>query len=418
MFRKDVLPNGIRVVSESVSGVRSVSIGVWVCVGSRHEPKEINGVSHFIEHLFFKGTKRRSAQQIAIEVDSIGGEMNAFTSREGTTYYIKVLDEHIPLGIDLLSDILLNSSFEPKDIETERKVILEEIKMVEDTPDDMIHDLFTQSVWPDNPLGCSVLGTRENIRSINRAAIVGHVDKYYNAPEIVISVTGHFEHDPLIDLLTRHFGGLTKNGGRPETSSPSFRPGLYIKRKELEQVQICLGTSGLPQSDEDRYALYALNAILGSSMSSRLFQEIREDRGLVYSIYSYVTSFQDAGLFVVYAGCDGSNAAEVVRLIMASLADIKAKGVTEAELKRAKDQMKGNLMLSVESTSNRMSQLAKQEIYFGRHFSLQNILDDMDRVEAGRVHALANKLFAPGQIGLSVLGPVSKKEFPDDVLVC
>ena len=227
--------------------------------------------------------------------------------------------------------------------------------MVEDTPDDMIHDLFTQSVWPDNPLGCSVLGTRENIRSINRAAIVGHVDKYYNAPEIVISVTGHFEHDPLIDLLTRHFGGLTKNGGRPETSSPSFRPGLYIKRKELEQVQICLGTSGLPQSDEDRFALYALNAILGSSMSSRLFQEIREDRGLVYSIYSYVTSFQDAGLFVVYAGCDGSNAAEVVRLIMASLADIKAKGVTEAELKRAKDQMKGNLMLSVESTSNRMS---------------------------------------------------------------
>ena len=415
MFRKDVLDNGIRVVSESLPHVRSVSIGVWVNVGSRHEAPGQEGVSHFIEHMLFKGTKRRSAQDIAVEVDSIGGEMNAFTSREGTTYYLKVLDEHLPTAIDILSDVLLHSTLAPKDVETERRVILEEIKMLEDTPDDIIHDLLAQAVWPDNSLGHSILGTRESIRRLERKALLQYLEQYYHGRKMVISVAGRFDHDRLIHLLNQSFGSLAPDGSSFSPPTPTYCPGITIRRKELEQVQLCLAVRGLPQSHPDRYALSALNAVLGASMSSRLFQEIREKRGLVYNIYSYIASFRDAGFLAVYAGTDRDNVREVVRLVIEQMLRLRDQGPTPLELEKAREQMKGTLMLSLESTSTRMTQLAKQEIYFGRHFSLQNILDDIERVTVEQVERLSRELITPESMALTVLGPVSRKELPENL---
>jgi predicted Zn-dependent peptidase len=418
MFRKDILNNGIRVVSETIPHVRSVSIGIWVNVGSRHEPPELGGISHVIEHMFFKGTEKRSAQEIAVAIDSIGGEMNAFTSRENTTYYAKVLDEHLPIAVDLLSDVFLYSRLKPEDLDKERKVILEEIKMVEDTPDDLIHDILSQVAWPDHPLGRSILGTKDTVKALTRQHLEEYIARHYHPLEIIISVTGNFEHDALISLLNEKLGQFTRKGDAKEETTPTFQRHVYLKRKELEQVQICLASRGLQVPHEDRYGLSALNTILGSSMSSRLFQEIRETRGLAYSIYSYSSAFRDTGLLVVYAGTDQSTTVEVVRLILHEFTSFKEKGVGEPELKRAKDQMKGSLMLSMESTTNRMSQLARQEIYFGRHFSLDRLLKDIDEVTPEQVQRLANQLFTSDSLCLTILGPLNKRDLPDDLLVC
>jgi predicted Zn-dependent peptidase len=277
-------------VSETLPKSRSVSIGVWVKVGSRHESPELGGVSHFIEHLFFKGTEKRSAKDIAIEMDSLGGEMNAFTSQETTTYYAKVVDEHLPVVIEILADILLGARFDPVEMEKERKVILEEIKGVEDTPDDYIHELFTNTVWPDNSLGRPILGTRDTIKSLKHDDIISYIGKYYHPKEIVISVAGNFEHARLIELLNQHFGKLARPGDSKNESAPAFTHAVSVKKKQLEQVQLCLGCRGLYYTHEDRFVLSALNTVLGNSMSSRLFQEVREQNALAYSIYSYVTS--------------------------------------------------------------------------------------------------------------------------------
>jgi predicted Zn-dependent peptidase len=416
MYRKDTLANGIRVVSETLPKSRSVSIGVWVKVGSRHEPPELGGVSHFIEHMFFKGTVRRSAKDIAIEMDSLGGEMNAFTSQETTTYYAKVVDEHLPAVIDILADILLASRFDPADMEKERKVILEEIKSVEDTPDDYIHELFTSTVWPDNALGRPILGIPETIKTLSHQSIISYIERYYLPREIVISVAGNFEHSRLIELLNTSFGKLSRNGVPKKDLTPGFTRATVVKKKQLEQVQICLGCGGLKYAHEDRFVLMALNTVLGNSMSSRLFQEIREQNALAYSIYSYITSYRDTGLLTIYAGADPSNALEVVRLVTRELKKIKDEGITQAEGLRVKNQIKGSLILSLESSNSHMSRLARQEIYFGRYHSMDDIIKNVESVALDQVQQLAQQLFTPDNLSLTILGPLSKTEVPDAVL--
>jgi predicted Zn-dependent peptidase len=416
MYRKDTLSNGIRVVSETLPKSRSVSIGVWVKVGSRHEPPEIGGISHFIEHLFFKGTQKRTAKDIAIEMDSIGGEMNAFTSQETTTYYAKVVDEHLPVAIDILSDILLGSKFDPVEMEKERKVILEEIKGVEDTPDDYIHELFTSTVWPDNPLGRPILGTKDTIKSLKHENIITYIDNYYSPKEIVISVAGNFEHARLIELLNMSFGRLSRTGIPKKEGTPTFTRAVSVKKKQLEQVQLCIGCKGLNYTHEDRYVISALNTVLGNSMSSRLFQEIREQNALAYSIYSYVTSYRDTGLLTVYAGTDPSNALEVARLVLKEFKKITEEGITPAEETRVKNQIKGSLVLSLESSSSHMSRIARQEIYYGKYLSMDDIIKGVEKVTAEQVQRLARQLFSRENLSLTILGPLSRADMPDSVL--
>lgn len=416
MYRKDTLSNGIRVVSETLPKSRSVSIGVWVKVGSRHEAPELGGASHFIEHMFFKGTEKRSAKDIAIAMDSLGGEMNAFTSQETTTYYAKVVDEHLPVVIEILADILLGARFDAVEMEKERKVILEEIKGVEDTPDDYIHELFTGTVWPDNALGRPILGTRDTIKSLKHTDILSYIDAYYSPREIVISVAGNFEHAALIELLNRHFGPLNRGAAAKKEATPVFTRAVTVKKKQLEQVQLCIGCKGLHYTHEDRFVLSALNTVLGNSMSSRLFQEIREQNALAYSIYSYVTSYRDTGLLTVYAGADPANALEVVRLVMKELKKIKDEGIAAAEEQRVRNQIKGSLILSLESSNSHMSRIARQEIYFGKYMSMDDIIKGVEKVTRDQVQELARRLFTPENVSLTILGPLSKADVPDSVV--
>ena len=416
MYRKDTLSNGIRVVSETLPKSRSISIGVWVKVGSRHESRELGGTSHFIEHMFFKGTQTRTAKDIATEIDSLGGEMNAFTSQETTTYYVKVLDEHLAIAIDILADILLGSKFDPAEMEKERKVILEEIKSVEDTPDDHIHELFTSTVWQENSLGRPILGTRDTIKALTHKDLIAYIENYYSPREIVISVAGNFEHSRLIELLDNAFGKLSRNGIPKQDSTPAFTQAVTVRKKQLEQVQVCLGCKGLPYTHEDRYVILALNTVLGNSMSSRLFQEVREQNALAYSIYSYVTAYRDTGLLTIYAGTDPSNALQAIKLIMKELKKIKDDGITPAEELRVKNQIKGNLVLSLESSNSHMSRLARQEMYFGKYISVDDIIKGVDKVTAERVLNMARHLFSKDSISLSILGPLTRADVPDSVL--
>ncbi len=416
MYRKDTLTNGIRVVSETLPKSRSISIGVWVKVGSRHEPQELGGVSHFIEHMFFKGTQKRTVKDIAIEMDALGGEMNAFTSQETTTYYTKVLDEHLPAAIDILSDILLASRFDQVEMEKERKVILEEIKGVEDTPDDYIHELFTNTVWPDNPLGRPILGTKDTIKAMGHKDLLAYIESNYSPKEIVISVAGNFEHARLIELLNASFGRLSRPGTSKQETTPAFSHAVNVRKKQLEQVQVCLGCKGLHYTHEDRYVITALNTVLGSGMSSRLFQEVREQNALVYTIYSYMTSYRDTGLLTIYAGTDPSNALEAIRLVVKEMKKIKEEGITPAEEARIRTQIKGSLVLSLESSSSHMSRLARQEIYFGKYISIDDIIKGVEKVTAEQVQRMARQLFTPENISLSILGPLNRSDIPDSVL--
>ena len=416
MYRKDTLSNGMRVVSETLPKSRSISIGVWVKVGSRHEPQEIGGISHFIEHLFFKGTEKRTAKDIAIEMDSLGGEMNAFTTQETTTYYAKVVDEHLHTAIDILSDILLSSKFDPVEMEKERRVILEEIKGVEDTPDDFIHELFTGTVWPDNSLGRPILGTKETIKSLKHENIISYIDNYYSPKEIVISVAGNFEHTRLIELLDASFGKLLRTGNPKSEVTPTFTHDLFVKKKQLEQVQLCIGCKGLNYTHEDRFVISALNTVLGNSMSSRLFQEVREQNALAYSIYSYVTAYRDTGLLTVYAGTDPSNALEAARLVLKEFKKIKDEGITTAEELRVKNQVKGNLVLALESSNSHMSRIARQEIYYGKYLSIDDIIKGVEKVTREQVQRLAQQLFTEENMALTILGPLGKADVPDSVL--
>lgn len=408
MYKKTTLDNGITVVTESMKHVRSVSLGVWVKTGARDEVDSVKGVSHFIEHMLFKGTKTRSAKDIAIEMDSIGGEINAFTSKEHTTYYVKVLDEHIPIAVDVLSDIFFNSTFDPKEFERERKVIVEEIKMVDDTPDDLVHEMYLETVWKGNPLGQPILGTKGSIRGLSRETLIDFMQRHYLPSQIVISAAGNFDMDKLTGLLNEKFGGHKRKGKASGVHRPEFRPTMNMKDRKLEQTHLCMGYEGYPFVCEDRYGVYALNNIVGSSMSSRLFQEVREKRGLAYSVFSYLTQLSDAGLFTIYAAVSPSKTVSLVRLIKKEIAKLVKHGVDDDELRKVKEQMKGNMVLGLENTSNRMSQLAKHEMYLGRYYTLDEIITEIDKVDKDQIARLIHEIFVEGKPGLAALGPVDK----------
>lgn len=410
MFTKRYLDNGIPVVMEQLKNYRSVIVGIWIKVGSRNEVPEKNGISHFLEHMFFKGTKKRSATDIAVDIDSLGGDLNAFTSRENTVFYAKVLDDYVDKGIELLSDIFLHSTFAEEEIEKEKGVIKEEIKLVEDTPDDYIHDLFSQTVWGNAGLGQPVLGRRETIKSFTREDLVFHVKKYYGTSDTVISCAGNFNPDTVMEFLNRHLGSL-RRGSEPELfSPPSFKTDVALFPKDLSETHICLGVEGIPFASDDRFAISILNTVLGSSVSSRLFQEIREKMGLAYSIYSFSSSYIDTGFWAVYAGTGRKKAVTVTELIMKEMNALYST-ISDVELRRAKDQLKGNIVLGLESTSTRMQSIARQEIYFGRNFSQSEIMKSIEAVTIDQVRDLSKRLINNGRICLTVLGRVKDEEF-------
>jgi predicted Zn-dependent peptidase len=396
--------------------VRSISIGVWLTRGSRHETAERGGIAHFVEHMLFKGTGTRSAEDIAQAIDSIGGQLDAFTAKEYASYYIKVLDEHLPLAIDILSDIVRNPAFSPDDIEREKKVVLEEIKMVEDTPDDLVHELFTQGFWENHPLGRPILGTKETVESLNADLLRDYFTKAYTAKNLIVSAVGNLEHDRVRELVAEKFGSLVEPGEAVLDEAPRVVPKILVRNKELEQSHLCLGVGSYPQNHDDRYSSYVLNTLLGGSMSSRLFQNVREKRGLAYAVFSGLSAYRDAGSFTVYAGCSNEAVGEVVDLIVEELRNVKQTPVPDAELQRSKDHLKGSLMLSLENTASRMSHLARQEIYFDRQFGLDETLQGIENVTAAEVQRVAADLFQNGSLAATVLGNVNGLQIPRERL--
>ena len=405
MVVREVLDNGLRLITERMPQVRSVTIGVWLMRGSRHETGVRGGIAHFVEHMLFKGTAARTAEDIAQAIDSIGGQLDAFTAKEYASYYIKVLDEHVPLAVDLLSDIVLRPAFAPEEVEREKKVILEEIKMVEDTPDDLVHELFTQHFWEGHPLGRPILGSKETVESFTSDSLRDYFRGAYVAPNVIVSAAGNLEHAQLRDLVSGAFEELPASGERFTEEPPAVVPQVITRTKELEQSHVCLGTNSYPQKHDDRYVSYILNTVLGGSMSSRLFQNVREKRGLAYAVFSGLSAYRDAGNITIYAGCANEAVEEVIDLCVEELRTIKREAVPEAELRRAKDHLKGSLMLSLENTASRMSHLARQEIYFDRHFGLDETLEGVQRVTAGDLQRVAADLFSNGSLAATVLGP-------------
>jgi len=406
-YRRTILDNGIRVITEEIPYLKSVSIGVWVTTGSRDEQPHENGISHFIEHLLFKGTERRTAFDIAKEIDSVGGTLNAFTGREYTCFYAKVIDKNLALAIDLLSDIFLHSLMDIKDVEKERMVILQEIKMVEDTPDDYIHDFFNRVCWGNHPLGFPIFGTAELVQSFTREQIFQFLKETYQPKRIIICAAGNLKHEALVDLIGETFGQLPQSNYERNRLKPHSISTTNIRKRELEQVHFCLGTKGLQYNHSLRFASYLLNTILGGGMSSRLFQEIRENRGLAYSVYSYLPSYIDTGLVVVYAGTNEHSFQEVIELIHKEFTRFKEEPLKNGELETAKEQLKGNLLLSLESSDNIMTRLAKNEIYFGTYLPVERTLKGIDEVEEEVVHNLAKELFDKQFFCLTVLGPTN-----------
>lgn len=409
MFKKEYLSNGIPVVMEPLKNMRSVAIGIWVKVGSRNEALDENGISHFLEHMFFKGTHKRTAKDIAIEIDSLGGELNAFTSKENTAFYVKILDEYIEKGVELLSDIFLHSTFPEEDIEKEKRIIKEEIKMVEDTPDDYVHDLFNQTIWGDTGLGQSVLGRRETVKSFIRDDLITHIKKYYGIKDVIIACAGNFEPESLLVILNKNLGSLRRGSEPVKDTHPLFNSRVEVFHKELSEAHVCMGVEGIPQASEERYSLSVLNTILGAGVSSRLFQEIREKRGLTYSIYSFVSSYFDTGIWGIYAGVGRKRVRELVELILEEANNLKDT-LTEVELERAKNHLKGNIVLGLESTGSRMNNIARQEIYYGRYYSPKEVMKEIDSIKLSQIKDLAEGLLKREGFSITVYGSVYERD--------
>jgi predicted Zn-dependent peptidase len=403
MIVREFFQNGDLLITETMEHERSVSVGVWLTRGSRHEPIEQVGIAHFVEHMLFKGTATRSAEDIAQQVDSLGGHLDAFTSKEYAGYYIKVLDEHLPTALDVLSDLVLHPAFRPDDVEREKKVILEEIKMVEDTPDDLVHELFTQSFWDGHPLGRPILGLPDTVNGLTSDVLRSYFNRTYTAGHLVIVAVGNVTHEVMRDLVMPTFGALPASDEQVVEEPPAVMARAQVRVKELEQSHVCLGTSSYPQNHDHRYAAYVLNTMLGGSMSSRLFQNVRERRGLAYAVFSNLAAYRDTGSLTIYAGCADGAVRELVTVVVDELRGMKV-APPDAELRRAKDHLKGSLMLSLESTSSRMSNLARQEMYFDRQFGLDETIQGIERVTAEDVVHVARDLFASGSLGATVLG--------------
>ncbi len=407
MLRKYSLKNRVRVVCEKIPYVKSVSVGIWVKTGSRNEESRINGVSHFIEHMLFKGTQERSAVQIAEEIDNIGGQLNAFTGKECTCFYAKTLDEHIGIGLDVLSDMFFNSIFASKDIALEKRVVIEEIGMYEDSPEDLVHDVLSETVWGGSSVGFPILGTKKSLRNINREKIIEYMHERYTPANTVISVAGNYDDGLLEELLEKYFGSWSSNVINNEMEeNVIFKPELRVREKETEQVHLCIGFEGVKNGDDSLYPLLALNNILGGGMSSRLFQRIREKKGLVYSIYSYPTTYKDTGLFTIYAGMKPDNLQEVMRLIYEEIRIMKKKGISAAELDKTKEQMKGNYILGLESTSSRMNSIGKSELLLGYINTPEEILEKIKSIDMEGVDDMIAGVLDLERKGVSIVGNI------------
>ena len=413
--KKTTLPNGLRILTEEIPSMRSVAIGILVGAGSGDEEARESGISHFIEHMSFKGTKKRSAYDIAHALDAVGGKMNAYTGKEQTVYYAVVLDKHIDIGIDILGDILLNSLFAPADMEMEKGVILEEIKMYEDTPDELIHDLFTEKILHGHPLGKPTIGTAATVKGVRREDIINYRQKWYSPKNMIVSLAGAIPGD-VVERLNPYFKDWVSEGIPSVMPLPEIKGSISLRQKQTEQVHLCLGVKGVAQTDEDRYPYAVLDSILGGSMSSRLFQEVREKRGLVYSIYSTASPFRDFGVSYVYAGTSAQNLKQVIDLILEQFSKFKKEGILKEELDRGREYLKGTLVLGMESTSSRMSWMARSEFYHHRIMTIDEIFSQVDKVTQDDIIRLANKYFRDEYLTLAVIGDL--KELPVKELHC
>jgi len=418
-INKTLLNNGVRIITQKMPHLRSVSMGVWVNAGARDESSEENGLSHLIEHMIFKGTRKRNAYQIAKEFDAIGGHTNAFTSLENTCYHAKVMDTHLAQMVDILSDILLNSVFDSREIDRERPVILQEIGMVEDSPDEYVHLLSGRNFWGDHPLGRSILGTPENLQRFDATTVKRFFSQIYQPDRMIISAAGNLEHDPFVELASKGFEQINPGPGSgiAKRVSPEVNARLDIHSRELEQVHICLMTKGLSITDPRRYVLSLINTMLGGNMSSRLFQEIREQRGLAYAVYSFISSFVDAGMFGIYAGVSADNTEETIALILKELGKIKERPVETSELQKAKEYTKGSLLLALESNDNQMVRLAQNEIHFDRYTPMAEVLEKIDKVTPEEILELSADLFQSDHLAMTILGPVKDRKALENILV-
>jgi len=406
MIVRDVLDNGLRLLTESIPHVRSVSLGVWLTRGSRHEGDDWPGIAHFVEHMLFKGTTSRSAEDIAQTVDSVGGQMDASTGKENANYAIKVLDDHLPLAVDILSDVVLNPRFAAEDIDREKSVVGEEIKMVEDMPDDLVHELFLQRFWSGHPLGRAILGTPESVNALTQQVLRDYFSRVYTAGNLIVAAAGNLEHGRVRELVEKTFGGVAAGGPRVAETPPVDTALVLVRNKELEQSHICMGVGAYRQNHEERYAALVFNTLLGGSMSSRLFQNVREKRGLAYSVGSGLSAFRDAGLLSIYAGCSNARVDEVVHVIMDELRAIVAAPIGDAELVRAKDNVTGSLILGLESTWQRAAYLARQELYFDEPFTLEETLAGINAVTVEDVGRVAVELLTRTPLSVAVVGAV------------
>lgn len=410
IYKKTVLKNGIRVVTERISYVRSVTFGVWIDVGSRDEASDERGISHFIEHMFFKGTKKRTAKEIAASLESVGGALNAFTGREHTCYFARVLDEHLHIAIDVLADILKNSLLNPSDFEREKTVILAEVKDLEDSPEDVAHDLLMNNIWQDQPLGRPIIGDTESIQRMSRNKLIDFIKRNYVSPKMVIAASGNLNHQDLVRMVEEEFQ-FQKSDGIFETAQPTLEPDqkkTVINRKTA-QTHICLGVPTFPYKDKRRYPAFILSNILGGGMSSRLFQNIREKLGLAYNLYTFVDFFEDTGVFGIYLGTHKKNTVQVFDLVLKEMRRIKKDSLSRQELAHAKYQLKGNLMLSLESTTSRMNRVARYELLLNKYVDLDETIRSINKVKGAEVTEVAKGLLNLDKLSAVILGPVGKR---------
>jgi len=408
VHRKTTLRNGLRIITEAMPAVRSATVGIWADVGSSVESHERRGISHLVEHMLFKGTSRRTARQIAETMDGVGGNLNAFTDKETTCYYAKVIDRHVPLAVDVLSDMFLNSKFDAAELKKEQRVILEEIKMYEDSPDELIHDVFLQTMWSGSRLGEPTIGFTDTVVGIGPEDLRAHMRAHYAPNSVIVAAAGNVDHDDFVKVVTEHFAAFEGHCTLPEPDGPITTPSTHVRFKDSEQAHVVVGTRGVDVRDERRYALSLLDTILGGGMSSRLFQEIREQRGLVYSVYSFQAAYRRAGLFGIYAGTSPQNVQPCIDVIVEQFERVRGNCVGNEEFALAKEHIKGNLTLSLESTSSRMIRLGRNEFALGRQISPEEIEQRIDAVTADDVQQLARELLAEENLGLCIIGPVDE----------
>jgi predicted Zn-dependent peptidase len=411
MITSTLLPNGVRILTEQMPGIRSVSLGVWVNAGSRNDPPKDRGIAHFTEHMLFKGTPSRTAQQIAKEIDALGGHLNAQTSKEYTIYYTKVLDEHLFKAADIVFDLFLNAEINPDELEKEKKVVLQEIRMTEDTPDDYITDLFAEAFFRNTTLGISILGTVEHVGSFGRQSIIDFINTSYSPESIIVAGAGNLDHQELVDFTTPLFEGMNQRQGRYDEQIPPSLSGVKkVYYKDIEQVHFTLGTTGSAMNDKRRWVYIVLNTMLGGSMSSMLFQEAREERGLVYSIYSFLNAYRDSGALAIYTACTPENVNKTLEVISTQMKRLKAGDLKDIKLEDIKAQIKGNLLLSRESSVNRMSSMAKNEIYYGREVTVEEVVEKLQAVCLEDIVSLANDIFVEDKITFVSLGRIEQDE--------